>query len=39
MQINLPSYSRLIVIFAFGDEFPLRCTVQAEVIQKKKPAP
>ena len=39
MQINLPSYSRLIVIFVFGDELPLRCTVQAEVIQKKKPAP
>ena len=27
-------YSRLIVIFAFSDELPLRCTVQAEVIQK-----
>ena len=25
--------------FAFSDELPLRCTTQAEVIQKKKPAP
>jgi len=39
MQINLPSYSHLIVIFAFGDELPLRCTTQAKVILKKKPAP
>ncbi len=32
-------YSHLIVIFAFSDELRLRCIVQAEVIQKKKPAP
>jgi len=32
-------YSRLIVIFAFSDELPLRCTTQAKVILKKKPAP
>ena len=32
-------YSHLIVIFAFSDELPLWCTVQAEVIQKKQPAP
>jgi len=25
--------------FAFSDELPLRCTTQAKVIQKKKPAP